>query len=389
MLTADLVDVRRKSGELILQPFDPRAREEAATVASALLDTARTHEGRRREDLDTAWDAIEHEAERARMAKGLRKLAEDACVFEAGGEEDPIALRQRVFREAAIARREGRFDRAALLANIDERSLFADLKSEQLLKEAPTSNPAMLVEAYDLGRAQAVLLRATKVVCDIHAASAGPLRAFFARLKFHQLLFAAERLPDGYRVTIDGPFSMFDAGTKYGVRLAMLVPALREIDVWELAAEVRWGKDRAPLLFRTSSKEAGRGAAKSEPHLAGEVSELLEALSDAKWKVEPATTVLDVPGEGVCIPDLVFTKGKKTAYLEVLGFWSRDAVWKRVELAQKGLGAKVVFAASSRLRVSEEVLDKDLGSSLYIFKGKMSPRAVLEHIERITSGRKK
>ena len=99
--------------------------------------------------------------------------------------------------------------------------------------------------------------------------------------------------------------------------------------------------------------------------------------------------MLDVPGEGVCIPDLVFTKGKKTAYLEVLGFWSRDAVWKRVELAQKGLGAKVVFAASSRLRVSEEVLDKDLGSSLYIFKGKMSPRAVLEHIERITTGRKK
>ncbi len=112
MLTADLVDVRRKSGELILQPFDPRAREEAASVASALLDAARAHEGRRREDLDTAWDAIEHEAERARMAKGLRKLAEDACVFEAG-EGDPVALRQRVFRAAAIARREGRFDRAA------------------------------------------------------------------------------------------------------------------------------------------------------------------------------------------------------------------------------------------------------------------------------------
>lgn len=389
MLTADLVDVRRKSGELILQPFDPRAREEAAGIASAILDAARAHEGRRREDLDTAWDAIEHEAERARLAKGLRKLAEDACVFEAGGEDDPVAVRQRVFRAAAVARREGRFDREALLAGIDERALFADLKSEQLLREAPTSNAAMLVESYDLGRAQAVLLRATKVVCDIHAASPGPLRAFFARLKFHQLLFAAERLPDGFRVTIDGPFSMFDAGTKYGVRLAMLVPALREIDHWELAAEVRWGKDRAPLLFRTSSKEGLRASPKSEPHLSDEVRELLEALADAKWKVEPATTILDVPGEGVCIPDLLFTKGKKSAYLEVLGFWSRDAVWKRVELAQKGLGAKVVFAASSRLRVSEAVLDQDLGAALYVYKGKMSPRAVLEHVERVTSGRKK
>ena len=37
----------------------------------------------------------------------------------------------------------------------------------------------MLVESYDLGRAQAVLLRAVKVVCDIHAASPEAKRFVF------------------------------------------------------------------------------------------------------------------------------------------------------------------------------------------------------------------
>ena len=387
MLTADLVDVRRKSGELLLQSFDARARDDARHVAAALLETAQAHVGRRREELDAAWGAIENGAARARVAKGLRKLAEHACSFEAGGGEDPIALRQRIFRAASAARQEGEFDRGVILAGVDERALFSDLKQEHILREAPSISAAMLVDAYDMGRAQAVLLRAVKVVCDVHGASAGPLRAFFARLKFNQLLFAAERIPNGFRVTIDGPFSMFDAVTKYGVRLAMLVPALRELDSWELAAEVRWGKDRDPLLFRMASTETSSQAPEG-PHLSDDVRELYEALVAAKkhskWSVAPASDVLDVPGHGVCVPDLVFTKGKKKAYLEVLGFWSRDAVFKRAELAAQGLKAKVVFAASSRLRVSEAILDRELGDSLYVYKGKMSSRAVLAHVELVT-----
>jgi hypothetical protein len=40
----------------------------------------------------------------------------------------------------------------------------------------------------------------------------------------------------------------------------------------------------------------------------------------------------------------------------------------------------IVFAASSRLRVSEQVLDEAEHAALYVYKGVMSPRAVLERV---------
>jgi riboflavin biosynthesis pyrimidine reductase len=55
--------------------------------------------------------------------------------------------------------------------------------------------------------------------------------------------------------------------------------------------------------------------------------------------VSLADRVLDIPGAGVIVPDLVLKhrKNRREVFIEVLGFWSRDAVWKRIELAQRGL----------------------------------------------------
>ncbi len=74
----------------------------------------------------------------------------------------------------------------------------------------------------------------------------------------------------------------------------------------------------------------------------------------------------------------------ETIYLEVMGYWSRAAVWRRVELVQAGLGERILFAVSSRLRVSEEVLEGDLPGALYVYKGAMSARVIAERLEILT-----
>ena len=68
-------------------------------------------------------------------------------------------------------------------------------------------------------------------------------------------------------------------------------------------------------------------------------------------------------------------------YFEVLGFWSREAVWRRVDLVNAGLPHPIVFAVSSRLRVSEEVLDSDLPGQLYVYKGAIGARAVEQRLD--------
>lgn len=402
MLTADLVDVRRKGTELTLRPLDERAFEEAFVVARALLDATRGLVGARREDVVQAWEAAAGEdggPAKRKIVLGLRKLVEDGCTFEAETPVDPAAMRRSLFVRAAGARRERTFDRSAIVKEVAaehgvaetevERGMFADLRGEHLLREAPAFGPDELVHAFDVGRAQAVLLTAVRVTCDVRAASPGALRAFFTKLKFHQLLFEAKPLEegDGFRVVVDGPFSMFEASTKYGLRLALLLPALRELDDWSLVAEVRWGKERTPLVFRLDAGKPTAVPSKrgdDDVHLGDDVRDLLvdlRKLAKAPWKVKPATALLDLPGVGVCVPDLVLErKGERPVYVEVLGYWSRDAVWKRVELAQKGVGELVVFAVSSRLRVSAEVLTPEDEAALYVYKGRIAARALFEKV---------
>lgn len=67
-------------------------------------------------------------------------------------------------------------------------------------------------------------------------------------------------------------------------------------------------------------------------------------------------------------------------YLELLGYWSRDAVWKRVELVERGFSHKIVFALSSRLRVSEQVLEESASAALLVYKGVLSARRVLDRV---------
>jgi hypothetical protein len=67
--------------------------------------------------------------------------------------------------------------------------------------------------------------------------------------------------------------------------------------------------------------------------------------------------------------------------VEILGFWSRDAVFRRIEAAERGMRERVLFVVSSRLRVSEELLDGVEAASLYVYKGKINVAALLRKAE--------
>lgn len=118
-------------------------------------------------------------------------------------------------------------------------------------------------------------------------------------------------------------------------------------------------------------------------HLSDEARELCEGIHrlNEGWRAHATTTVLEARGYGVCVPDIELVHDERgvRVFVEILGYWSRHAVFRRAELAERGLPHPVVFAASSRLRVSEEILDESsTKASLYVYKGKMSPRAIVD-----------
>jgi predicted nuclease of restriction endonuclease-like RecB superfamily len=187
-----------------------------------------------------------------------------------------------------------------------------------------------------------------------------------------------------YELTISGPYSLFDAVTKYGLKLALCWPVLAAQSDLRLEAELRWGKKNEKLRFSLSSKalpEAQRergtndeGAFVEPVSSTEEVEQLRLGLEESipGVSVKPSEQMLDLPGVGIIVPDLTcrFENGTEV-FVEVLGFWSRAAVWRRIELVEAGLVAPILFVVSSRLRVSEEVLDDASTSALYVYRGRI------------------
>lgn len=396
MLTADLVHARRKKDALEIVPLGAR-RELALDFAETVIEIARDHVGRSREELEGAWNAIEVEPRDRKLLDGIEKLVEDALLFESDSSGDPVAIRGEVFRRAAELRRAlaagSRLDRGAVLAEIAaaratdpgaiERALYSDLRGAQLLREVHPIAARSLIEGYDLAQAQAVLLRATRVVVALRRVDPRALRALLRKLKFLRLLATVQRDEEGWRLELDGPFSLFESVTKYGLALALALPAIVACGEHTVIADVRWGKERVPLRFAWSGARAEDSI---EPRLSDDAEALRAKLAGRDdLKVSIADTILDLPGVGACVPDLVVTdrETEKTAYVEVLGYWSRDAVWKRVELVQAGMATPVLFCVGERLRVSEAVLPHDAPSALLVYKGVISAAAAIEKLRAL------
>lgn len=399
MLTSDLVRATRRGGLLHVTPLAGQQRKRAEELAQTYLDLALAHVGAAHHELKAAWAAVEVASREVKLAAGLTKLIEDGCELEAESQIEPRQLRSELFSAAAAARRaladHEPFERRALLERVGqphglspeqvEQALYSDLKSEHRLLRAPEINPEQLLSKYDLAQLQAVLLKAVKVSVQITCATPEGYREIFRKLKFRRLMFEIRRENSGgYRIDIDGPFSLFESVTKYGLQLALMLPALLGAERLSLEADLRWGKAKSPLKFTLEQK--GQNKQDERARLPDEVEALLEAFGERRegWSAAPADQVLDLPGVGLCVPDIRFTHHSGTSvFLEVLGYWSREAVWRRIELVQKGVGHKLLFAASQRLRVSEEALADHPSGALYVYKGSLSAKAILERLERL------
>jgi predicted nuclease of restriction endonuclease-like RecB superfamily len=404
MLSPEHVRVRKQGGELKLLGLDRDLEARAVALAREVSDIAREHVGRTRDDVVRAWLDIECAPRERRLLSGLMKLTEDASEFEMPEGVDPQALRSELFLEAAARRRSDEpnaFDRAALVAEVAARqgmtpealeaALFADLRGAHRLVRSSLPSPEALVDRYREAQVQAVLLRAVRVTADVRCASPDAYRELFRKLKFRRLLHRIEPLEGGgYRIAIDGPFSLFQGVAKYGLELALMLPALEACSSLELEAEVRWSERSRALKFRY--RRGGTGASgEPSPRMRTEVVELVEAIGalGSAWEAAPAERIFDLPGVGVCIPDLVLrNRNRAEVFVEVLGYWSRASVWNRVELAERGLGQRILFCVSSRLRVSEEVLDDSDSAALYVYKGKMNPQAILRKAEELANERR-
>lgn len=398
MLGPDLVRAQRRGDELKLKKFGAAERERAEELAADILALLSTMSGGSEEEVEEALARVDRLPEDEKLFAGLSKLALDACDFGERTALEPRALRRELFERASRTRYEREddqvFERSLVVEVVAEgfgitssqleASLFGDLKGAHELVRPPVLTASALLAAWEVAQIQGVLLRAERLRVEFLTHDPELLRALFRRLKFRQLLFELS-VSEGHLVLlIDGPLSVLETSTRYGLALALLVPSLAEFPGVSLVAEVRWGKERRPLSFRAKLdglSVPGEATSGLRPELAGLLGS--QIFEEAGWACQVGERILNIPGVGVVVPDLTFcAKDGRVCHFELLGMHSREAVWRRVEWAERNTGERVVFAVSSRLRVSEEVLGAEHGASLYVFKGTLSPKKILGVLDR-------
>jgi predicted nuclease of restriction endonuclease-like RecB superfamily len=385
MLTGKLVRVRYTRDRIVpcyLDVADASWRE----VAERLLELFRGQAGRTRGELEGEAREAFGDAPTQLVHEGLAKLLEDRCKFEVVSGRPPEQLREAVFR-AAAARRQGDtetgrqgegdlslapFDRDAVLRQVAaeleltpeavSEGLFADLKSEQRLLSFKDTTPERLLQRYNVALAQAVLLRSTGMRVLVRSESPQRYRQLLRRVKFHRLVCEVTASgPDAYCLCLDGPLSLFQATLKYGLQLALFLPAVLQCRDFEVEADLRWGPQRKLKHFTVSSSD---GLVSHYPdtgmYVPAELQMFVELFRKrvGDWDISEVTDLFPL-GSTVWAPDYRLTHrlSGRAVYLDVLGFWRRSSVEKHLHELRDHAAHPFVLAVSEQLRVDEAELE--------------------------------
>ncbi len=386
MLTGNLVLVKT-ARQRVIPRYLNRESIQWLEMAESLLMIYREGGGRTRGEIETEVDELIGEGVATLVPRGLAKVLDDRAEFEVVAQLPPDKVREQVFSAAAAYRRQLRaaghrapfrrdlvMEQVASTLGVESEtvsaSMFADLKDENRMLRFDDLGAQALIDRYNVALAQAVLLRSVLLKAEVRGEGPARYRQLFRWLKFHRLLYRVEgSMRAGYQIQIDGPMSLFSSTTKYGLQMALFLPALLQCQDFRLDAELRWGPKREPRWFHLESSDAlvshYREAGQYVP---AEVSAFLDRFRQIApdWEVSEFSEVIELGREAVWVPDYRFLHRPTDTdvYVEILGFWKRSSLDRLLRLLPQHGPPRYVLAVSDRLKVDEESLDELTGPVL-------------------------
>jgi predicted nuclease of restriction endonuclease-like RecB superfamily len=394
MLTGDLVRVRNSQGKL--RPGFLKHDDKTLERAQDLLDLFQEglEQGATRQQLEQAVDELIGDDGDVKIVRGLAKVLSDRADFVTEAPIPPAELRERLFSAAASCPSRALADHVyedlarELGSTPDElrRLLFADRKEEQQISGLRVPSARWLLHRYDVALVQSVLLKTTELRVQLHEASPERLRQLFRHVRFHGLMYRVRALPEsGHELILDGPASLLRLSTRYGMALANWFPSLLlQPGAWTLTAKARWTKRRLERTLELTHeqglvshyKDTGAYRTRTEDWFVERFEKL-----DSAWRiVEPQ--VLDLKGRGVICPSFTFRHSDgRVGHLEIVGFWRKDWLQRRLELLDKYGPGNLVLAVSTKLEGSKAGLGRFAGS-VVTFKEVVPAKDVLAGLER-------
>ena len=424
MLTKELVRYQIENGHIVPQFVEPT---DAALLALAeqLIAVFEDSPGKPRNlVLAESKEVIDAAPGILVVKRGLEKLLLDRTEFDTSPNEELIAFREKLFKEASrLLSGEAFEDDAVYRRRVEEiarvesappgpeelrAKLYADLPSCQPVLAFKTLSPARLLHRYNCAQVQGLLLHCNTLTLRLADSMTAELRQLFKYLRFHQLLSTIQkesgtgtsrtgsgesRTGDGpsrtggfcgdasrtgglsygeekefYRITVDGPLNLFYKTKRYGMNLANFFVAVLHQPEWELMAEIQL---RHQPIYRLRL-DASCGIEPISQQFLAYIPEdiqlfqtMLHNKTDA-WRVTPGSHFLPLVGDFYCFPDyaLVHQSGVAAA-IELFHPWHQGHLIARLNtLAEHPVTTNLILGVSTELS-KQPMISAALEASAY------------------------
>ncbi len=417
MLPSNLLRARISRGKIhpIYAPLDANTLALAERITSIYKDGI----GKKRGDLLERLKGVENERNDFKLVRGLSTLLERRCVFEADSALNPMEARRAVFSESSRVRASSSEERNRVLQKVSlqlkvspealEKTLFSDLEEEVILRDfQPLPRPDTLLKYYNLSVTQTLLFKSLRM----EFSASGNWKNIFRDVKRLGLIYSVEKdVSSGgggekgegkFRVSLDGPLSLFKMTERYGTSIAKLLPQITAADSWTIKAEIlarsRGGKvydfeadsgELKDVIANVGREGPGGGAGTGEDQKRQTGSPYDSATEErfarsflsygTGWALRREPEPL-VAGTHVLIPDFSFEKHGMKVYLEVVGFWTPEYLGRKVAKLNSVAGVDMIVAADEGLACSK--LDRLKGKALVIYYKKEVPlKPIIEHLK--------
>ena len=402
MLTSDLL-LTRTEGPYLYPRYVRTDAPRFTRLAEELIAIYAAHTGKPRRELTTALSQYAEDRTDFRIQRGLAKLLrDDRCEFEEQAVVTPLEIRGRLF---ALARENHPVvlqpdhihpvTKDELIAEVAREykaepeqiawALYADLAENHILTRFDPPEPAWLLQRYNVALAQALLYRCVRMKLSVFRNIPSRYKQLFKFIKFYQLMHAIEGdLDSGYEILLDGPVSMFRLSQKYGLKLAVFLPALLLCTRWKMEAEIvtAEGEQRYfPLDESARLVSHYRDSTMYDSLLEKTFAERFHAI-ESGWDIEREVAIINLK-ETVFIPDFAFRHADgRTALMEIVGYWRPEYLKKKLMKLRRSGREDMVIAVSANLNVSQDDFT-DVPGRVFFFKNRINPKEVIARLEQV------
>src|SRR5918998_67212 len=265
------------------------------------------------------------------------------------------------------------------------KALWSDLDDNLILDYFDAIDPEALVGWYNLSLMQTLLFNCTKL--DFYISGGSNWKRVLRSVKRLGLMYHLQqpRQQEENRIicSLEGPLSLFKLTDRYGTLLAKLLPSIifpldkkREVSSggeWHLDAwivrktmdgrkiyEFKISKNEIPELMTdpfssipSSSVTEKELTGPSSPSLYNDYNNFDSAVeekfakrfeqAETGWRLTREPDPLVLSNGGAFIPDFMFEKYDKKIYLEIVGFWTKDYLERKLQKL-----ADIFISADSR-----------------------------------------